>query len=279
MRKIKVLLAALTVFALLVAASLIPTVSFHIQDRELEGKREHTVDAPLNLELSDGERTTYWERMKLVTSAGYLGYLMDYQMELTSEAAQERTAELLHGFQPEAALQTGEMEPYENQASDTSDTAESGAVWMMDVPAAYYVWDKESNLGFRAWEIFLYRPEGSGYISIQLDDHTGLPLKVYCSDSDISDKPYVHGMEIQSFDDVALAQAERIMSVYTGLLSEDTQTDWKLESRQEEPVVEEMENYGGNEVKYRYSLWQNEQQVSSVTVYITDLDWLLWAGE
>lgn len=215
------------VAGILVLCFFMPVFVFQVQDRQAQGLSVYTDEQSLSLKLTDGSSSTYWQRLELAGGGEFsTAVLLEHQMSMTLTEVQERLRDQLA---PMIGDENGNLWLYPS-GEEEAGWAEVQALgtetyaYLYDDVRCYYLWNESTDIGFRAWQFFLYQfpAAGGSYVSVRLDDTTGQLLSVFCWDpSGVSYEPYQRGMEITNFDDEALKKAEKLIQLFADGLDEE----------------------------------------------------------
>lgn len=159
MKRGTTLLALGATVLLLAAGALLPRAVFQAQDRIAQAQPEPVTGRGLSLDLADPE-SGYWERMAAVGGANY------------SAAGLEETY-MTHTGEEALALTWALLEDYQDYIPDLygyNGVSTNSAL----------AWGGE-NITFRIWNVVLTDYDTAGFVSVILDDETGLPISIYCS--------------------------------------------------------------------------------------------------
>lgn len=159
MKRGTTLLALAAALLLLAAGALLPRAVFQAQDRIAQAQPEPVTGQGLSLDLADPE-SGYWERMAAVGGANY------------SAAGLEETY-MTHTGEEALALTWALLEDYQDYIPDLygyNGVSTNSAL----------AWGGE-NITFRIWNVVLTDYDTAGFVSVILDDETGLPISIYCS--------------------------------------------------------------------------------------------------
>ena len=159
MKRGTTLLALAAALLLLAAGALLPRAVFLAQDGLSEGRTEPVSGAGLNLDLANPERG-YWERQAAVGGGNYSATsLEETYMTHTGEEALALTWALLEDYQDYIP----DLYGYNGVSTNSA-----------------LAWGGE-NITFRIWNVVLTDYDTAGFVSVILDDETGLPISIYCS--------------------------------------------------------------------------------------------------
>lgn len=161
MRRAVLLLAVMATALLLAAGSLLPRAVFRVQDELEQASPQPVTDQQLSLDLVNPEEG-YWSRLKAVGSGAYsANYLAPEYMTTSAEEAEKISWAL--------------MEAYQDYIPNYQNYSALGAF------NSSIAWNSLDGTTFRIWNAVYIENSTDGYVSILVDDETGLPLSIYCS--------------------------------------------------------------------------------------------------
>lgn len=235
-----VLLLAVTATALLLAAgSLLPRAVFRVQDELEQASPQPVTDQRLSLDLVNPEEG-YWSRLKAVGSAAYSANYLSPEYMTTSMEQIEKTAwALMEAYQ--------DYIPYYQNYSALGDFNSSIA------------WNGLDGTTFRVWNAVYIENSTDGYVSILLDDETGLPLSIYCSYE--MEEEYLSGIFTQN---TLLSLSQTLLQPFQECAETAGCTDASLNRY---PVLEAHE--GGNGVIF--DLEYGGEQPAEVMVWVSEI--------
>lgn len=176
---------AVAVAVVLVLCCLLPVLAFFVQDGQAQGRSVYTQDQKLNLSLSSGSGPALWQWLEAVAGDYGCVSLIEGQMLHTQSEAVDLATEWLSGVLGDEDgnlwIYSGMKEPEDRDAlwSEAEEQGREEYTYIIDGGECYYLWNRETNEGFRTWWLFFYQLYGGNYVSISLDDETGRPLSVY----------------------------------------------------------------------------------------------------
>lgn len=284
---------AVCVAAVLVLACLLPVLAFSVQDGQAQGRSVYTQEQKLNLSLSSGGGLAWWQRLETVAGDYGCVSLIEGQMIHTQSEAVDLATEWLSGVLGDEDgnlwIYSGMKEPEDRDAlwREAEEQGRERYTYMTDGGTCYYLWNRETNEGFRTWWLFFYQLYGGNYISISLDDETGRPLSVYYDAGEEiweQENRWPEEVDVDSIRQMKLDKTQELIDLFLADWEEEGISDVYLDTYSDKGDTVEYDTVSADAFRAVYGLehpadsGHGDTAVTYVAVAVSSQHWFINAA-